>query len=111
MSFRGAAYFEPNEGYTQLEFDDFIEDKINVSIQTEELGCNGSALFYCKLYLKDKKSNIASQYLTNSQTPYLIRATSEFSQAPPGEKVNVSTELYIGQNYRRSYQPLPKGWI
>ncbi|MBL4765726.1 MAG: YidC/Oxa1 family insertase periplasmic-domain containing protein, partial [Colwellia sp.] len=32
ISFKGAAYFEPNNGLTQLDFEDFEEDKINITV-------------------------------------------------------------------------------
>jgi YidC/Oxa1 family membrane protein insertase len=109
MSFAGAAYFEPNEGLETLNFSDFIEDKINISIQTEGWIGMLQHYFFSSFILKDSKSDIISKYLPNSQTPYLIRATSGFSEAPAGGKVEISTQIYVGPKLQAELPEIAKG--
>jgi len=109
MSFAGAAYFEPNEGLVTLKFDDFSEDKINTSIQSEGWIGMLQHYFFTSFILKDSKSDIKSMYLPNSQTPYLIRATSGFSQAQPGSNTEISTQLYIGPKLQAELPEIAKG--
>jgi YidC/Oxa1 family membrane protein insertase len=109
MSFVGAAYFEPNEGLVQLDFTDFGEDKINVSIQAEGWIGMLQHYFFTSFILKDNKSDIVSKYLPNSQTPYLIRATSDFSEAQPGGNTEISTQLYMGPKLQAQLPEIAKG--
>lgn len=109
MSFAGAAYFEPNEGLVQLDFADFVEDKINISIQSEGWVGMLQHYFFASFILNDKKSDIISKYLSNSSTPYLIRATSDFSQAQAGGKTELLTELYIGPKLQAELPEIAKG--
>jgi YidC/Oxa1 family membrane protein insertase len=109
MSFAGAAYFEPNDGLVQLGFDDFVEDKINISIQTEGWIGMLQHYFFTSFILKDSQSDIISKYLPNSQTPYLIRATSGFSQAQPGSNTEIATQLYMGPKLQAELPEIAKG--
>ena len=109
MSFVGAAYFEPNEGLVQLDFEDFVEDKINITIQSEGWIGMLQHYFFTSFILKDGQSDIVSKYLPNSPTPYLIRATSGFSEAQPGGNTEISTELYIGPKLQAQLPEIAKG--
>lgn len=109
MSFKGAAYFEPNDGYTQLEFEDFDEDKINISIQSEGWIAMVQHYYFASFILTDKKSDIVSMHLPKSNTPYLIRATSGFSQAAPGSSVDLTTQLYVGPKIQEQLPTITKG--
>ena len=109
MSFKGAAYFEPNEGFTQLEFDDFEEDKINIEVQTESWVAMVQHYFFSGFINKDEKTKIISKYLPSSQTPYLIRATSGFSSAQAGGQTEILSQLYIGPKMQAELPSLAKG--
>lgn len=109
MSFKGAAYFEPDEGFTQLDFEDFVEDKININVQSETWIGMLEHYFFASFILKDNKTNILSKYLPNSQTPYLIRATSGFSEAQPAGSTEIATQLYIGPKMQATLPSISKG--
>lgn len=109
MSFAGAAYFEPNDGLKTLKFDNFNEDIINVSIQSEGWIGMLQHYFFTSFILKDSKSDIISKYMPNSQTPYLIRATSGFSTAQPGSNTEISTQLYMGPKLQAELPEIAKG--
>lgn len=109
MSFRGAAYFEPNEGFTQIDFEDFVEDKVNLNVQTETWIGMLEHYFFASFILNDNKTTLFSQYLPNSQTPYLIRATSGFSEAQAGTNINISSQLYIGPKMQAHLPEIAKG--
>ncbi|VAW38998.1 Inner membrane protein translocase and chaperone YidC, long form [hydrothermal vent metagenome] len=109
MSFKGAAYFEPNEGFTQLDFSDFAEDKINLSFQQEGWIAMLELYFFTSFITKDAKTDIVSKYLPNSQTPYLIRATSDFATAQAGGNTSISTQLYIGPKIQDQLPLISKG--
>lgn len=109
MSFKGVSYFEPNEGFTQLAFEDFNEDKINVKVQTDAWIAMDQHYFFSSFILTDKESNIASQYLPNSNTPYIIRAISGFSQIETGASKNLTTQLYIGPKIQEHLPEIAKG--
>lgn len=109
MSFKGASYFEPSEGYTQLEFDDFDEDKINVKLQTDAWIAMDQHYYFASFILNDKQSTIVSQHLPKSKTPYIIRATSGFSEAQVGSSTDLSTKLYIGPKIQEQLPGIAKG--
>ncbi|MBL4772201.1 MAG: membrane protein insertase YidC [Alcanivoracaceae bacterium] len=109
MSFKGAAYFEPNEGFTQLEFEDFEEEKIKVSVENENWIAMVQHYFFSSFILNDEKTDILSKYLPNSQTPYIIRATSGFTSAQPGGKTEISSKLYIGPKLQAQLPTVAKG--
>ncbi|MBL4661479.1 MAG: membrane protein insertase YidC [Alcanivoracaceae bacterium] len=109
MSFKGAAYFESNEGFTQLEFDDFVEDKINIDVQTESWVAMVQHYFFSGFIYKDEKTKIISKYMPASKTPYLIRATSGFSSAQAGGQTEISSQLYIGPKMQAELPSLAKG--
>jgi YidC/Oxa1 family membrane protein insertase len=109
MSFKGVSYFEPNEGYTQLAFDDFIEDKINVKLNTDAWIAMDQHYFFSSFILNDKESMVSSQYLPKSSTPYLIRATSGFSEAQAGSSTEIKTKLYIGPKIQENLPEIAKG--
>ena len=109
MSFKGASYFEPNEGYTQLAFEDFNEDKINVKLQTDAWIAMDQHYFFASYILNDKESKIESIYSAKSSTPYYIRATSGFSEAQVGSSVDLSTKLYVGPKIQAKLPEIAKG--
>ena len=109
MSFTGAAYFEPNEGFVQIDFDDFEEEKVNLSVQSEVWVGMLQHYFFASFILKDKKTDVFSKYMPNSQTPYLIRATSGFSEAQPGGNTAISSQIYIGPKMQERLPKLSKG--
>jgi len=109
MSFKGASYFEPEEGYTTLKFEDFTEDPINLSIKSDGWIAMVQHYFFSGIILKDSEEKIESKYLPNSQTPYLIRATSNAYQVPVGLSKDISTELYIGPKIQAHLPEIAKG--
>lgn len=109
MSFKGASYFEPEEGYTKLEFEDFTEDPININIKSDGWIAMVQHYFFSGILLKDSEEKIESKYLPNSQTPYLIRATSNAYQVPVGSSKDISTELYIGPKIQAHLPEIAKG--
>jgi YidC/Oxa1 family membrane protein insertase len=110
MSFKGASYFEPNEGYTQLEFEDFEEDKIDVKLQTENwMAMDQHYFFSAFINNDDNGTKIVSQYLANSVTPYIIRAVSATYSAPAGGSTQISSQLYIGPKLQEQLPDITKG--
>jgi len=109
MSFKGASFFEPNEGYTQLDFEDFADEKINVTLQSDAWIAMDQHYFFASFILKDKESSIKSIYSPTSSTPYYIRATSGFSEAQSGASVDLSTQLYIGPKIQEHLPDIAKG--
>ena len=109
ISFKGAAYFEPEEGLTQLAFEDFEEDKINVTVNTEAWIAMVQHYFFSSFILLDEKSDIISKYLPNSETPYLIRATSGFTTVASGATSEIKTQLYIGPKIQEKLPKIAKG--
>ncbi len=109
MSFKGAAYFEPNEGFVQIDFNDFEEDKVNLTVESETWISMLQHYFFASFILKDNKTTIFSKYLPNSQTPYLIRATSGLQQAQPGGNIQISSKIYIGPKLQAELPKIAKG--
>jgi len=109
MSFKGASYFEPNEGYTQLAFEDFNEDKINVTVQSDAWIAMDQHYFFASFILKDQQSTIKSIYSPTSSTPYYIRATSGFKEAQVNSSIDLSTQLYIGPKIQENLPDIAKG--
>ncbi len=109
ISFKGAAYFEPEEGLTQLAFEDFEEDKINVTVNTKAWISMVQHYFFSSFILLDEKSDIVSKYLPNSETPYLIRATSGFTTVVSGASSDIKTQLYIGPKIQEKLPKIAKG--
>jgi len=109
MSFHGASYFEPTEGYTQLSFDDFDEEKINVSVESEAWIAMDQHYFFSSFILKDNKTDIMSKHIKNSQTPYIILARSDFTKVEPGRTADISTQMYIGPKIQEKLPEIAKG--
>lgn len=109
MSFKGASYFEPQEGYTKLKFEDFTEDPINLTIKSEGWVAMVQHYFFSAIILKDSEDKIESKYLPNSQTPYLIRATSNAYLVKAGTQKDIKTELYIGPKIQSHLPEISKG--
>lgn len=109
MSFKGASYFEPEEGYTKLKFEDFAEEPIKVTINKQGWIAMVQHYFFSGIILKDGKNTVESKYIPDSQTPYLIRATSNAYQVPVGRSKDISTELYIGPKIQAHLPEIAKG--
>ena len=109
MSFKGASFFEPEEGYSQLAFDDFIDEPINTTVSTDSWIAMDQHYFFSSFINSDKQTKIESKYLANSQTPYIIRATSGFVQAQPGASTQLSSKLYIGPKIQEQLPKIAKG--
>jgi YidC/Oxa1 family membrane protein insertase len=109
MSFKGASYFEPEEGYIKLDFEDFTEEPIKTTIKSDGWIAMVQHYFFSAYILKDSENTIESKYLPNSQTPYLIRATSNAYQVPIGSSKDISTELYIGPKIQEHLPEIAKG--
>jgi YidC/Oxa1 family membrane protein insertase len=111
MSFRGAAYFEPNEGYTKLKLEDFSDpdENINVKINTPGWIAMVQHYFFSGFIMSETNSAISSQYLPTSETPYIIRATSGYSEVQPGAEGQISTQLYVGPKIQEELPKISKG--
>lgn len=109
MSFRGAGYFEPEEGFTQIEFGDFEEEKVNLNVATESWVAMVQHYFFSGFINKDAKTNIVTKYLPTGQTPYLIRATSGFTSVQAGATGDITTQLYIGPKLQNQLPDIARG--
>jgi YidC/Oxa1 family membrane protein insertase len=109
MSFKGAAYFEPNEGYTKLNFEDFQEDKISTNIATEGWVAMVQHYFFASYITNDSSTKIESKYLPDSSTPYLIRSTSNAFEINPGTSKEIDTKIYIGPKLQEQLPNIAKG--
>jgi len=109
MSAKGAAYFENEEGYTKIKFEDFTDDVVNVNAN----GANWIAMiqhyFFSSIIDNDKKTQIITKYLPQSTTPYLIRATSDFINVAVGASTNAAVKLYIGPKLQADLPNIAKG--
>ncbi len=109
MSFVGAAYFEPNEGFVQIDFNDFKEEKVDLTVETETWIGMVQHYFFSSFILKDNRTTLFSKYMPNSQTPYLIRATSGFHEAPAGGNTEIKAQIYIGPKIQEKLPNISKG--
>lgn len=109
MSFKGAAYFEPEEGFTQIEFEDFQEEKVNLNVETESWVAMVQHYFFSGFINKDSKTNIVTKYLPAGQTPYLIRATSGFTSVQAGKSGDIETQLYVGPKLQNELPNIARG--
>ncbi|MCF6288077.1 MAG: membrane protein insertase YidC [Proteobacteria bacterium] len=109
MSFKGASYFLPEEGYVQLDFEDFVEDKINISVKNEGWIAMDQHYFFSSFIFNDEKTDIISNYLPNSPTPYLIRATSSFATAAVNSSTQFSTKFYVGPKLQAELPKIATG--
>lgn len=109
MSFKGAAYFEPNEGYTKLDFDDFEEDKIKTSVSTDAWVAMVQHYFFASYIVNDSNNNIETKYLKDSSSPYLIRSTSSAYKVEASSSKEINTKLYIGPKIQEKLPEIAKG--
>ncbi len=109
MSTKGAAYFEPEEGYTKIKFEDFTDEVVNVTAN----GANWIAMiqhyFFVSIIDNDSKTQIITKYLPQSTTPYLIRATSDSFQVATGANKTEAVKLYIGPKLQNDLPNIAKG--
>jgi YidC/Oxa1 family membrane protein insertase len=109
MSFKGAAYFEPNEGYIKVDFEDFQEDKINANVSTQAWVAMVQHYFFASFIVNDSNNKIESKYLKDSSTPYLIRSTSNPYQVESGSSKEIETKLYIGPKLQAQLPSIAAG--
>jgi YidC/Oxa1 family membrane protein insertase len=109
MSFRGASYYDAEDGYTKLKFKDFQEDKIDVEVNDENWIAMSQHYFFSSIIDDDKKTHIQSQYLPNSQTPYIIRSTSDGITVAPASNGKMTAKIYIGPKLQNNLPDIAKG--
>ncbi len=109
MSFRGASYYDEENGYTKLKFKDFDEDKINTEVRNNNWIAMSQHYFFSSIIDNDEKTHIESQHLPNSETPYIIRSTSNPISVSPGTTGEMEAKMYIGPKLQSKLADIAPG--
>ena len=108
MSFKGAGYFDSEDGYEKRDFDEIREQNIDLSIPQD--GWIAMVQHYFISAVIPQKNNIQVQTLyQNTATPYLVRSISPSQQAAPGAIAEFSSQFYVGPKIQQDLPNVAKG--
>ncbi|WP_395373568.1 membrane protein insertase YidC [Marinicella sp. W31] len=108
MSFKGAGYFDSEEGYEKRDFEEIQEESLDLSIPQE--GWIAMVQHYFISAVVPNKNNIRVQTVyQNSPTPYLVRSVSPAQQVQPNSSAEFVSDFYVGPKIQKDLPNIAKG--
>lgn len=108
MSFKGAGYFDPEEGYERKTFEDIRESSVNIKSADKSWIAMVQHYFLSAFIPEGKNIQIQTVY-QNTETPYLIRAISPQQQVQPGNSFNFTSKFYVGPKIQKDLPKIAEG--
>ncbi len=101
MSFKGASFYDAEDGYTKVGFDD-IKEAAEEGDPPLDITVNKGWIamvqhYFLSSFVYDKEPlKIQTRYVPDSPTPYLIRFLTPNKTAQSGESLQFDTIFYVG---------------
>ena len=108
-SFKGVGYFDTEDGYETLDFDDLQDEKINKTMGPGAWIAMVQHYFFTGIVPEAEQVNIQTQYTANSRYPYLIRYITPAKTIAQGEQVEFNSTWFVGPKLQDELPQVAKG--
>ncbi len=114
MSFKGAAFYDTEEGYTKVKFEDIKENAEDGEKPVEATVNKGWIAmvqhYFLSSIIDDKEPlKVQTRYLPDSPTPYLIRFLTPAKTVAAGASRDFDATLYVGPKLQKSLPTVAEG--
>jgi YidC/Oxa1 family membrane protein insertase len=108
-SFKGAGYFDIENGYETLDFDDLQEEKINKTMGPGAWIAMVQHYFFTGIVPEAEQVNIQTQYTAGSQFPYLIRYIAPAKTIASGSQAAFNSTWFVGPKLQDELPAVARG--
>ncbi len=108
-SFKGAAYFDSEDGYEKFSFDDLQEETIKTTLGPDAWVGMVQHYFFSAVKPEGDRIEVQSEYRNNSTTPYLIRYVTPQKAVPAGGQTDFNSTIYVGPKLQNELPEIGKG--
>lgn len=108
-SFKGAGYFDIENGYETLDFDDLQDDKINKTMGPGAWIAMVQHYFFTGIVPEAEQVNIQTQYTANSRYPYLIRYIAPAKSIAQGGQAEFKSTWFVGPKLQDELPAIARG--
>ncbi len=108
-SFKGAAYFDSEDGYEKFDFDELEEENIKTTVGPDPWVGMIQHYFFSAVIPEADRVEVQSEYRKNSTTPYLIRYITPQKTVTAGSKVDFNSTIYVGPKLQNKLPEVAKG--
>ena len=108
-SFKGAAYFDSEDGYEKIDFDDIEEEAVKTKLGPDAWVGMTQHYFFSALIPQADQVEVQTEYKNNSNMPYLIRYLTPQKEVKAGESESFESTLYVGPKLQKTLPEINKG--
>ncbi len=108
-SFKGVGYFDAENGYETLSFDDLQDETSNVKLGPESWVAMVQHYFFAGVIPSTEQSQVVAKYRANSPHPYLAQILTNNKVVPAGGTVDFDSTWYVGPKLQKELPAVAKG--
>ncbi len=108
-SFKGAAYFDSEDGYEKLTFEDMAEESVKTTLTADAWVGMVQHYFMAALVPQADQIEVQTEYKNATNTPYLIRYLTPQKEVKAGGKQSFSSTLVVGPKLQKELPAINKG--
>ncbi|WP_154222987.1 membrane protein insertase YidC [Marinicella rhabdoformis] len=108
-SFKGAAYFDSEDGYEKLDFEDLEEEQVKTTLTTDAWVGMVQHYFMSAIIPDADQIEVQTEYKNNTNMPYLIRYLTPQKTVQAGGSQMFESTLYVGPKLQKELPEINKG--
>ncbi len=108
-SFKGVGYFDIENGYETLDFDDLQDEKINKTMGPGAWIAMVQHYFFTGIVPEAEQVNIQTQYTAGSRYPYLIRYIAPAKTIASGSQSEFNSTWFVGPKLQDELPAVARG--
>lgn len=108
-SFKGVGYFDAENGYETLSFEDLQDETSNVKLGPESWVAMVQHYFFAGVIPTTEQSQVVAKYRANSPHPYLAQILTNNKVVPAGGTVDFDSTWYVGPKLQKELPAVAKG--
>lgn len=108
-SFKGASFFDSEEGYEKMDFDDIAEEPVKTKLGPDAWVGMTQHYFFSALIPQADQIEVQTEYKNSSNMPYLIRYLTPQKEVKSGASQTFESTLYVGPKLQKVLPEINKG--
>ncbi len=108
-SFKGVGYFDSEEGYETLDFDELQEQPRKLTLGADNWIAMVQHYFFSAIIPQEPQVEVQTQYNPNSSHPYIIRYLSPAKNVPAGGSTEFASTWYVGPKLQKELPAVARG--
>lgn len=108
-SFKGVGYFDSEEGYETVSFEDMQEGPLKQTLGNDNWVAMVQHYFFAGIIPSSEQVEVQTQYSPNTTYPYLARLLSPAVSVAPQSSVVFNSTWYVGPKLQKELPEIAKG--